>query len=57
VIHREVETKPPRRPVEDPCDRGQREHEERVRRCRQRTCRRGTARRRSPASRQKPSAS
>jgi hypothetical protein len=34
VIHREVETKP-RRPVEDPCDRGQKEHEERVRRWRE----------------------
>jgi multisubunit Na+/H+ antiporter MnhC subunit len=35
VIQREVEKKPPRRPVEDPCDRGQREHEERVRRWRE----------------------
>jgi hypothetical protein len=35
VIHREVGTKPPRRPTEDPCERGQREHEERVRRWRQ----------------------
>jgi hypothetical protein len=35
IVHREVEPRPPRRPIEDPCDRGQREHEERVRRWRQ----------------------
>jgi hypothetical protein len=35
TIRREVETRPPRRTAEDPCDQGQREHEERVRRWKQ----------------------
>ena len=35
TIHREVEKKPPRRPVEDPSDQGRREHDERVRRWRE----------------------
>jgi hypothetical protein len=34
-IHREVEPKPPRRPVDDPCDRGQKEYEARARRWRE----------------------